>query len=1357
MSRLVGIESLERRDVVGEWMVGLAGVGLAAMGPAPGWENPRTGYGDGATAQFGSPVDRGLASIAPTDTGATPPVSQDTSGSPPSSSSQTAGSQTAGFQTATSTDDGILPLQLGSNLGDDLAPLEAWSKAGLAASAGNGQSASQGSDGAISPLTLALPSASQGAAASPGPATIQGSAGAGAAGTTGGLPAGAKNGTGAHPAVAQPAQAQPAAQPAAASSAVAAQSSAPSTVSTAPVAGSVTGPSTALGAVWNGPYAQAAALPAAVLRPAGAPAANSVGNATSGSDPTWVVDWNSGLTLSPNAVDYVHDSDSMDLRAQTQAATVTSYSWNFSGAPSASNVSGTSTSRVQFTWSPVYNGTYISNTVQLTVNTTTGQHVFNYTFWVVHNPNYNGGGSGGSGGSGGGGTPVSVTRQEVITPDLLGENQPAIDGDGYSISTVTGDLNTSYTLPSYNPTAPAIGLSYNSESADPQPIFLDHYQLNSALGSPSEVSAQLTFNGTAGAAYYYSTADVSPGSILQIALQATNAQTLPTGRYPWQISVTAYYTGNNVTTSNSGSVSVDRIIRPARLGAGWEVQGVSQLYPQTGGAILDLGDGQSLWFAWNQGTQTYTTPAGDFSTLTLNSNGTYTRKLETGVQVNFNSSGQETSVVDLNGNTLSYAYSNGALTSITDQDGLVTNFAYTNGLLSSITDPASRTFTFSHNASAQLTGITQPNNAAWAFGYDSSGHMTSRTDTRNNVVQFNYSFAGRINGVRRADSSSDSLTPEETQALLAPGTGTQSNPVEAVLLAAAVSTYTDGRGNQWETYYDWGGFGADTGDVDPDGYLDVTHVDANGLTIETTDQDSRNTAYVRDSMGNILSTTNPDFTTSSDTYNSFCEVLQSTAANGYTTQYSYDSKGNLIQETDPLGDVQKYTYTAHGLVATATDPLGNVTTYVYDSRDRLITVTYADTGVAHYAYDTAGDMTSDTDPMGNVTQVSYNVMGLATAMLPPGLPSGNPGYVYSYDARGNMTAETDPAGDTTAMTYDALGRVTSVTDPLLKTTSCTYDAEGNLLTTTDPLNRVTQESYNAEGELISTTDPLGHTTTQTVNPVGQVTAVTDPLGDKTTTGYNVRGWVSQVTKPAGEIIYSGYDAIGDLTAGMQSGGGTTTYNYDALGRVIATIDPLNNKSTEAYDKDGNVISRTDPLNKTTTYTYDPCNRLWTQTDPLGHTLTDTYDLNGNLLTSSDGLGRVTHYQYDAQNRLIKTTDPEGNVTQQSYDLAGRLASVTDADGNVTRYAYDADSRLVTETDPVGHATTYAYDADSEVVGITDRDGRQTSYTYNAAGQETAGELAEFLGRFDLHDHLCLRQCLATDECLRSRCDLRFHV
>ena len=471
---------------------------------------------------------------------------------------------------------------------------------------------------------------------------------------------------------------------------------------------------------------------------------------------------------------------------------------------------------------------------------------------------------------------------------------------------------------------------------------------------------------------------------------------LPTGRYPWSISITAYYSGNNqVTSSNSGSLDlINHASNP--IGVGWEAQGVTQLYPLSTGAILDLGDGQSLWFAWNSVTQTYTTPAGDFSTLTHNSNGTYTRTLKTGVKVNFSSSGQETSFVDLNGNTTSYAYSGAELTSITDPVGLVTQFAYSNGLLSSITDPDSRVFTISHNASAQLTGITQPDNNAWAFGYNSAGEMTSRTDPRSNVVDFNYSFAGRIDGAVRTDGTSDSLTPQETQALLAPGTGTQQNPVEAVLLAAAVSTYVDGRSDSWETYNDWGGFGAETGAVDPDGYLAVTHLDANGLPIETTDQDSRNTQYVRDSMGNVLTTTNPDFTTQTDTYNGFCEVLVATDANGHATQYSYDSHGNLLQQTDAAGNVTSDTYTSQGLLSTSTDPRGNVTSCAYNSLDEPTSVTYADTGVEKYTYDSAGDTLTDTDPMGSVTQYTYNVMGEKTLTLPPGLPAGNPGYVYTY-------------------------------------------------------------------------------------------------------------------------------------------------------------------------------------------------------------------------------------------------------------------------------------------------------------------------------------------------------------------------
>ena len=57
------IELLERRDVIGEWLVGLAGVGLAATAQSPPGDDAPIAFGSYSTAQLGGLVNRGLASI----------------------------------------------------------------------------------------------------------------------------------------------------------------------------------------------------------------------------------------------------------------------------------------------------------------------------------------------------------------------------------------------------------------------------------------------------------------------------------------------------------------------------------------------------------------------------------------------------------------------------------------------------------------------------------------------------------------------------------------------------------------------------------------------------------------------------------------------------------------------------------------------------------------------------------------------------------------------------------------------------------------------------------------------------------------------------------------------------------------------------------------------------------------------------------------------------------------------------------------------------------------------------------------------------------------------------------------------
>ena len=1048
-------------------------------------------------------------------------------------------------------------------------------------------------------------------------------------------------------------------------------------------------------------------------------------------DPYYVIDWNDGLTLSTESVEYESEGDSVDLRAQTQGATVLSYDWDLSQAPDAQDVSGENTYHLQFNWGDIFEGNSSSNQITLTITyldlfTT----VLDYSFEVIND--------GSAEGSGGGSPPVSVERAEVITPDIMSADQETIAGDRYALGAATGELRTAHVLPSYDPGAPVIGLSYNSESAAPGPIFLDHYELDPTAGIPDTVSAKLTFDGVGGQEYYYTSSDLNPGDIMQIALQG-DATGLATGRYDWQIDVTSHYAGGDVTTSNNGEVTIVNHSASA-IGAGWQVASVGRLHTLTDGAILEVGSGHSLWFGWDPITESYVTPQGDFSTLVKNGGGTHTRTLKTGEEFNFDADGRQTSFVDRNDNTVSYAYdAGGKLTSITDSNGLVTTFAYAAGLLSSITDPAGRATTFNHDANNRLVGITEPNSAAWAFSYDSAGRMTGRTDPLAGTIGFAYSFAGRTSSVTRADSTTDALVPWQTEGLLEPGTGTPSAPAAAVLLAGASTTYTDGRGNDWQSHYDWTGFGKTTGDLDPRGYLFVTHRDQDGLATQRADQLDRNTVLGRDEQGNVTEITHPDFSTESLVYNSFSQVTEHTDAGGKVYGYAYDTDGNLTQITDPLLKTQSFTHATDGLVATSTDQLGRVTKFSYDTRDRLTEVILpdgtpgddSDNPREQRSWDNAGNLVDQADPLGRVTLFEYNNMGwLTKTTLPdetPADPNDNPTYLYSYDARGNLITATDPLAGVTTWAYDQLGRVTSVTDPLNNQTTYGYDAQGNQTSVTDPLNRTTSLAYDPAANLTEITDPLNNTTSFTVDSARQIIEEIDPLANTTSIAYNSRGWVSSVTDPADGAIYKGYTSQGWLDAMQESGGGTVDYTYDDLGRVTAFTDELGYQTTFAYDDAGNLTSRTDPLSNTTTWAYDPQNRVTSITDALNNTTTFSYDLKGNLLSVTDPLNRTTSYAYDAQDRVTKITDPAAEETLLAYDLAGRLSSVTDANSNVTSYSYDAASRLVTETDPLSNQTTYSYDAASQLTGIVNRNGRERTFAYDNAGRRTAENWLDNLG------------------------------
>ncbi len=144
----------------------------------------------------------------------------------------------------------------------------------------------------------------------------------------------------------------------------------------------------------------------------------------------------------------------------------------------------------------------------------------------------------------------------------------------------------------------------------------------------------------------------------------------------------------------------------------------------------------------------------------------------------FNSSGQETSESDRNGNTFTYAYvtsgaATGALATITDPVGLVTTLTYnTSGELSTVTDPACRVTTFTMDSHDNLTEIEDPDRAETQYGYSTpTNHLaTSETDPDGKTATPHYNSFGQLTSETLFNgTSTTSVDPAQSNGLVAEG------------------------------------------------------------------------------------------------------------------------------------------------------------------------------------------------------------------------------------------------------------------------------------------------------------------------------------------------------------------------------------------------------------------------------------------------------------------------------------------------------------------------------------------------------------------------------------------------------------
>jgi len=299
-----------------------------------------------------------------------------------------------------------------------------------------------------------------------------------------------------------------------------------------------------------------------------------------------VVDVNTNVVLPGNATSINSFSNwAMSLQAQVSGVAVTSYSWNFASAPDAGSISGSSSYNVQFTWAS-FTGAPRTDTISVTANYSGGSltQTFTYSVTATNSPAWSS-------------APTSAsTWPSVIAPDQLKGQSQAPAGPYASIGLADGSVQTSFSLPSYNPNTSPLGLVYSSVVADPMPVFQLRYQLDPSQSLPTSVTAQLTLkdqnNNTVftGSTIYYNPSSLNPGDWMLIALQA-NGSGLASGRYNWQINLTANYTNPaNVTYSGAfdliTSSTTPTTYTNNPFGPGWSLAGVERLIPVTGGVIL---------------------------------------------------------------------------------------------------------------------------------------------------------------------------------------------------------------------------------------------------------------------------------------------------------------------------------------------------------------------------------------------------------------------------------------------------------------------------------------------------------------------------------------------------------------------------------------------------------------------------------------------------------------------------------------------------------------------------------------------------------------------------------------------------
>ena len=735
----------------------------------------------------------------------------------------------------------------------------------------------------------------------------------------------------------------------------------------------------------------------------------------------------------------------------------------------------------------------------------------------------------------------------------------------------------------------------------------------------------------------------------------------------------------------------------------------------------------------------------------------------------FNSNwwGRIETILDRNGNTLSYNYTNEIsprLKSVTDGLGRSIEFIYEGEWmpLASITDSYGRTFNFT-SAGYSFSSMTDPMGQTTQFimGPDDHSQLIQQIirPEGNSHIDQTWTSTPRGEWFFGVASQKDAYG-NETILTYSPDVND----------ARVMFTFPDGTTSQvasaLERY--------PTNLIDPNGdqatfayndqYQLSSITDRLGQTTQTSYHPvSGKLAQVTNAKGHTITHTyaaqTQTFTDPVDQQTfqiMFYNRIRTDYPDGTCETFVYDDHGNLTEHTKSCGQTWTTTFNDRGQPLTETNPEDGVTTWTYHEDSTLASIRTSDTDLTIYTYDAYKRVSNVNHPGPGQIAITYNLLDQITSLT----DENDHVYTYDYDKNGNLIQVTDPNSQIIQYAFDLMDRVSQVTSRTGGIDQYSYDFNHDITQTINANGIETAFTYNndhrlasvtrddktyhltqdAEGIPTSLTTPAGHTETYQSDALGQITAQTQPDGSAVTIEYDTMGRVTKTTDALDRVTQYTYTDQA-LTQVTTPDGHSVSYTYNILGNLTDILDLNQNPWHFTYSAMGHRSTSMDPLGRTRQYSRDDRTRVTRITYEDGSVESRSLDPVGNITERTFTDGTTLNYTYDALDNLIATNeltltrDAEERITSSTsqghtfgvtHDAGGRISTATYSPDLTITYSYNASDLLSQVSDTLSNTIDFEYDPDGNLIRLTRSNGIHAELTWNPNGQLTQLHDGDFL-------------------------------